>query len=174
MKTLRILHFTTAALLVATGVSALAQEPKTKPNAPAVQTPTQLTEAPVRQQIDDFFNTLEKRDVEAAYNQLVKGTKIAERSEEVSTLKSKTQQAVTLFGEFQGHELIDLKTVGTRLLAATYMSLGKNFPLRWRFYYYKPADVWQLIDIRVDDRLADMFGETTPPEERTGNWPRQQ
>jgi hypothetical protein len=42
----------------------------------------------------------------------------------------------------------------------TLLSLGKEFPLRWRFYFYKPMDTWKLIDIRVDDRLAAMFDET--------------
>lgn len=144
--------------------------------APSVETPTQPLplDAPVRKLIDDFFSALENHQVDVAYDQLVKDTKIAERSEEVATLKSKTQQAVQLFGDFQGHELVETKFVGTRLMSATYLSLGKNFPLRWRFYFYKASIAWRLIDIRVDDRLADMFGETTPPEERTGNWPRQE
>jgi hypothetical protein len=40
------------------------------------------------------------------------------------------------------------------------LSLGKEFPLRWRFYFYKPQDSWRLIDLRVDDKLVAMFDES--------------
>jgi hypothetical protein len=128
----------------------------------------------VRKQIDDFFSGLEQHQVDTAYDALVKGTKIAERTEDVATLKSKTQQAIELFGDLQGHEFVGAKSVGSHLLNATYMSLGKLFPLRWRFYYYNSGDGWKLVDIRVDDRLADMFGEPLPADQqqssRAGNW----
>lgn len=125
-------------------------------------------ETGVRRQIEEFFTALEKHQVDDAYAQLLKGTRIAERTNEVANLKSKTQQAISLFGDVQGRELIEARSVGSRLLSVTYLSLGRDYPLRWRFYYYKPADTWRLIDIRVDDRLADMFEEPLPAGERNG------
>lgn len=113
----------------------------------------------VRKQVDQFFNTLEKAQIDAAYDTLLKGTKIAERPLDVEKLKSMTQQAAQIFGDMIGHEILSVKPVGARLVSATCLSHGKNFPLRWRLYFYKSADTWRLIDIRVDDRLADMFGE---------------
>ena len=124
----------------------------------------------VSKTIDDFFAALQQKQIDAAYDQLTKGTKIAEKAEEVATLKSKTKQAVELFGDIQGSELVAVASVGAHLLSATYMSLGKDFPLRWRFYFYRSGDAWRLIDIRVDDRLADMFGE--PGESKAKDWPR--
>lgn len=142
------------------------------------QTPSDAavaTEQSVRQQIDTFFFAIEKRQIDAAYEQLTKGTKIAERPEDIATLKAKTQQAVQMFGEIQGHEIVDVKNVRTHLLRVTYLSLGKDYPLRWRFYFYKGGDAWRLIDIRVDDRLADMFGEAAPAgEQRPTSWPKSQ
>ena len=58
------------------------------------------------------------------------------------------------------------KSVGDRLISYTVISLGKDFPLRWRFYFYKPVDVWKLIDLRVDDRLAAIFDEPEDPRAR--------
>jgi len=152
---------------------ASAAEPST---ASAVATPMQNLDPFVRKQIDDFFTTVEKHQIDIAYDQLVKGTKIAERSEEVSTLKSKTQQAISLFGDFSGHEIVGAKGVGTHLIEITCLSLGSDYPLRWRFYYYNANDTWRLIDIRVDDRLTDMFGEPqiTTDQQSTTTWPRQQ
>ena len=100
-----------------------------------------------------FFASLQRKEVDQAYDQLTKGTKIAERADDVKMLKSKTKDAIAVFGAMGGFELVAKKTVGERLISYTYVSLGKEFPLRWRFYFYKPADAWRLIDLRVDDRL---------------------
>ena len=107
-----------------------------------------------------FFAYLQRKEVDQAYDQLTRGTKIAERAEDVRTLKSKTKEAITVFGPILGYDSVVTKKVGTRLVSYTLISLGKEFPLRWRFYFYKPEDSWRLIDLRVDDRLAAMFDET--------------
>ena len=107
-----------------------------------------------------FFSYLQRKEVDQAYDQLTRGTKIAERAEDVRTLKSKTKEAITVFGPILGHDSVVKRNVGTRLVSYTMLSLGKEFPLRWRFYFYKPQESWKLIDLRVDDRLAAMFDET--------------
>lgn len=107
-----------------------------------------------------FFSYVQRKEVDQAYDQLTRGTKIAERAEDVKTLKSKTKEAINVFGPVLGYDSVVTKRVGTRLVSYTVLSLGKEFPLRWRFYFYKPQDAWKLIDLRVDDRLAAMFDET--------------
>jgi hypothetical protein len=109
--------------------------------------------------IANFFDSLKKGEIDKAYDELVKGTKIAERPKDIATLKGKTTEAVALFGPIQGHEILETKLVGSHLARFTCLSLGKNFPLRWRFYFYLAEPSWRLIDIRVDDRLADIFEE---------------
>ncbi len=131
-----------------------------KPTATlAVETPSSDADGPEKI-IARFFTQLERREVDQAYDQLTRGTKIAERAEDVRTLKSKTREAITVFGPMLGYDSVVTKKVGTRLVSYTLISLGKEFPLRWRFYFYKPMDTWRLIDIRVDDRLNAMFDET--------------
>ena len=131
-----------------------------KPDAAAeVEHPAQAGELPEKI-VNRFFGYLQRKDVDTAYDQLTRATKIAERSDDVKTLKAKTKEAISVFGVISGYEVVSTKMVGERLLRYTIVSLGKEFPLRWRFYFYKPADAWKLIDMRVDDRLAAMFDET--------------
>jgi hypothetical protein len=134
----------------------------TEPAAPDPATAVlaeQVADAPEKI-IARFFSYLERREVDQAYDQLTRGTKIAERAEDVRTLKSKTKEAISVFGPILGFDSVVTKKVGTRLVSYTLLSLGKEFPLRWRFYFYKPQETWRLIDLRVDDRLAAMFDET--------------
>ena len=111
-----------------------------------------------------FFGLLQKNEVDPAYEGLMKGSRIAERPEELKTLKSKTREAIDVFGPVQSYELVETRNVGTHLLRRTYLSLNKEFPLRWRFYFYLSGDLWRLIDLRVDDRVTGMFDEAEDPK----------
>ena len=113
----------------------------------------------IAQMVAVFFGSLQKVEVDQAYNNLTKGSKIAEKPEELKQLKAKTQEAIEVFGAIAGYDLVEAKSVGNRLVRATYASHGKVYPLRWRFYFYRPEDVWRLIDMRVDDKLTGMFDE---------------
>lgn len=111
-----------------------------------------------------FFGLLQKNEVDPAYEGLMKGSRIAERPEELKTLKTKTREAIDVFGPVQSYELVETRNVGTHLLRRTYLSLNKEFPLRWRFYFYFSGELWRLIDLRVDDRVTGMFDETDEPK----------
>ena len=113
----------------------------------------------IAQMVAVFFDSLQKVEVDQAYNVLTKGSKIAEKPEELKQLKAKTTEAIEVFGAIAGYDLVEAKSVGNRLVRVTYASHGKVYPLRWRFYFYKPEDIWRLIDMRVDDKLSGMFDE---------------
>lgn len=115
-----------------------------------------------------FFGLLGKQTVEGAYAALVKGSVIEQEPTDVTTLREKTEQALRLFGEIRGYEIVDVQRVGGHLMAVTSISLGEYYPLRWKFYYYLSGENWGLIDIRVDDRLSDMFQEKSGGEASDG------
>ena len=142
--------------------AAAAPAPVATPAETAAPAPATEGEAPEKT-IARFFSYLQRKEVDQAYDQLTRGTKIAERAEDVKMLKSKTKDALAVFGVMTGYDSVAKKMVGERLVSYTFISLGKEFPLRWRFYFYKPQEVWKLIDLRVDDRLSAMFDEPEPP-----------
>lgn len=109
--------------------------------------------------VTTFFASLKDGKIDEGYATLTKGSKIAEKPEELRQLKAKTREAIEVFGIINGFDFVESKAVGQRTVRATYISLGKVFPLRWRFYFYKPEDVWRLIDMRVDDKLTGIFDE---------------
>ena len=161
-------HFFCLFLFLA--VSAFAQDKKPK-TPPAAEAAPAAPRAPVTAANDlpaqvaaIFFGLLEKNEIDPAYEGLMKGSRIAERPEELKTLKTKTREAIDVFGPIQAYELVETRNVGTHLLRRTYLSLNKEFPLRWRFYFYLSGDVWRLIDLRVDDRVTGMFDERDEPK----------
>ncbi len=139
---------------------AAAAEPPPSPSPPTagpISDPGQMVAA--------FFSLLQKSSVDAAYASLTRGSKIAEKPEELKLLKAKTNEAIEVFGAIVGNDLVETKAVGARLLRTTYVSHGRTFPLRWRFYFYNPDGTWRLIDLRVDDKLTGIFDEAEERKE---------
>jgi len=115
--------------------------------------------APAKQ-VDQFFRVLTEGRVDAAYDELLKGTSIAQMSKDVaSELKAKTRGAIRAYGDISGYDLVDMKEVGSHLTRVTCLALAKQIPIRWRFYFYKTSDTWKLVDIGINDRLVDLFEE---------------
>ena len=159
----RLGHWSYLVIFLAASVFALAQDKKPKAPPAAETVPRAATSADndmPAQVAAIFFGLLQKNEVDPAYEGLMKGSRIAERPEELKTLKSKTREAIDVFGPIQNYELVETRNVGTHLLRRTYLSLNKEFPLRWRFYFYLSGETWRLIDLRVDDRVTGMFDET--------------
>jgi len=145
-------------LCLAAGMTALAQEGPSvaeETAAPAVSGDV----SPAHAAAEAFFAALKANDVDKAFDDLLKGSRIAEVPKDVAMLKSKTREAIKLTGAIAGADLCEQKAVGNHLLKLVYISLGRNFPLRWRFYFYKTGDGWKLIDIRISDSLREMFRE---------------
>ncbi|EDY19248.1 hypothetical protein CfE428DRAFT_3425 [Chthoniobacter flavus Ellin428] len=109
--------------------------------------------------VANFFAALEGGKIDEGYAALTKDSKIAEKPDELKQLKTKTREAIEVFGAIVGYDFVEAHAVGERLVRATYVSQGKVFPLRWRFYFYKPENSWRLIDMRVDDKLTGIFDE---------------
>lgn len=115
----------------------------------------------------EFFAALQRGQIDDAYATLTKGSKTIEKPEDLRILKQKTKEAIEVFGAIYGYELVDTTRIGTKLMRRTYLSLGEEFPLRWRFYFYEAKGRWRLIDLRVDDRLAGMFDEPKETEDKS-------
>lgn len=126
-------------------------EPRSAKTNPLADGPSQI--------VANFFAALEYGKVDEGYAALTKDSKIAEKPDELKQLKAKTREAIDVFGAIVGYDFVEAHAVGQRLVRATYVSQGKVFPLRWRFYFYKPENSWRLIDMRVDDKLTGIFDE---------------
>ena len=120
------------------------------------------TEADTDKIIARFFSYLQRKEVDQAFDQLTRGTRLAEMAEKVKTMKSMTKDAIEVLGPIVGYEFVSKKSVGTRLMRYTVISLGKRLPLRWHFYFYKPEDTWKLIEILPENMLVPIFGEAEP------------
>ena len=112
-----------------------------------------------REILRQFFEDLQADQLDSAYQGLVKNTIISERTENIDQLKEKTRLALDNFGPVKGYEIVETLEVGNALYRLTCLSLNEDVPMRWRFYFYRAGSQWKIIDLRVDDGIADLFEE---------------
>ena len=169
-------RFAWSLLAAVLAVSPLFAQSEPKESAPTeVLGITALYVDPITQ-VRDFFRQLCEGRVDAAYDQLLRGTKFTENPKSVLPLKERTRDAIREFGEINGFKIAGIKNIGqgAHLMSLTCISFGKKHPMRWRFYFYNPNfklvfpedgdpaivnGTWKLIDIRMDDRVIDSFEE---------------
>ena len=111
----------------------------------------------IQKSVTTFFNLLKQDHLDEAYDMILANTKIKGREEDVRGLKKQTRDAITTYGPILGFEMIEQRRVGISLFQLVCLSWSENFPLRWRFTYYRPGDKWRLMDIFVDDKIGDLF-----------------
>jgi hypothetical protein len=79
--------------------------------------------------------------------------------EQAKGMREQTQKALDAYGPVTGYELVREEKLGTHLMRRTYILAGETLPLRWKFYFYNPGDRWRLIDLRIDDAIAEWFDD---------------
>ena len=129
--------------------------------------PTPAPELPKRspdQIAATFFDALKSDRVDAAYDTLKAEFAMAERGDsEARNMRAQTQKALDAYGPVLAYELVREEKLGTHLMRRTYILAGEVLPLRWKFYFYQPADRWLLVDLRIDDAIADWFDASAKP-----------
>lgn len=137
--------------------------PKKLPAKLETPTPTPQPEAPRRspdEVASSFFDLLKADKVDAAYDTLKLELGISERNpDEARKMRDQTQKALDAYGPAVGYEMVLEEKLGTHLMRRSYLLIGSVLPLRWKFYFYKPADRWMLIDLRIDDGIPEWFDE---------------
>ncbi len=110
-------------------------------------------------QLTVFFQALMKgpEAVRPAFDTLLKGSRLAERTESVAGLAGRTEEALKVFGNAIDFEHYDTQKAGKRLLNATYLSWHALQPVQWRFVFYAPGADWTLINVQVSDSIEDLF-----------------
>lgn len=111
----------------------------------------------IQKGITAFFNLLKQQKVDEAYELILVNTRIRGREDDVKALRKQTREAIATYGPILGFETIEQRRVGMSLMQIVCLSWSENFPLRWRFSYYRPGDRWRLLDIFVDDKIGELF-----------------
>ncbi|MHC4130541.1 MAG: hypothetical protein ACYSSP_01145 [Planctomycetota bacterium] len=108
--------------------------------------------------IEQFLSDIINGEVDKAYNELLSGTMLANRSEAVDQQKQQTSRLFDSYGKLLGFEPVKKQTFGKSLVRLVYVMKCEKMPLVWEFYYYKADKDWQLISLKSRDTF-DMLAD---------------
>ncbi len=140
------------------------QKPFAAPRA-ELQSGAGVVPPEILKSVDSFFTTLKQDKVPQAFDEILANTRVKDRVSEVNDMKAKTSTLLLEFGKVLDYELVNVKKVGSRIFVLTFLSYSDAYPIRWNMTFYKPTNVWRLIDIRGEVTIRDLgedFGESTP------------
>ena len=120
----------------------------------AAEPPPELT-----QMCSTFFNHLRDDKVSEAYVQLLQGSKIAAKLEDVSRLQDRTSEMIQSYGTVLGYDLVNAEFVGRNLCRMTYLTRSDVAPVRWRIVFYRSSDHWRVFNLQIDDAVMEFFGK---------------
>lgn len=110
--------------------------------------------AAVLQQVEKFFASLQKNDIDGAFKDLLVDADELRRKYDTNDFIERTKSASLAYGPISGFELYDNRPVGSRIIYLTYFVYHKAVPLRWRLVYYSADGLaYKLINLSVDDLL---------------------
>jgi hypothetical protein len=106
---------------------------------------------------NDFFNAIIKENYKDAFTNLLVGSTIGEKKEQITNLIDQTKRANEIYGMMKSYEYVSSDVIGQSLIRVRYLSLHSEYPMRWLFTFYKSPDKgWVTINVKFDD-VTDLF-----------------
>jgi hypothetical protein len=111
----------------------------------------------LQSKINSFFEKLIDGKIDDGYKQLLTGSPMSNKDEQVKNLIDQTKKATELYGKMFSFELVNYEFASGSLVRLRYLTMHSDFPMRWLLTFYKSPDRgWIIINIKFDD-LSEMF-----------------
>ena len=105
------------------------------------------------EKIVSFLRSLKDKNINGAYRELLKGSIVERKKEEVELLKKKTVIALDTYGAALGHDCVSESCYGQTLAKLIYVMKFERYPITWEFMYYRAHTTWKLISMRFSDQF---------------------
>ena len=115
----------------------------------------------LHEKITRFFDRLANPEEGAAFNDLLLGSPLSERTAAVKELIERSKELPGRYGTRRDSEQISAKRIGKDVIVLKYLLKYEKFPVVWYFVYYRdfarltPAsdDYWIVISMRFDTQV---------------------
>jgi hypothetical protein len=134
---------------IAVAVAALALSLLLASPAPASTQPNQP-----KQTIQQFFQSLQKNDVDGSLQTLFAGAQLT--VEAVNELSTGITKGLSIYGSPRRFDLVSETPEGPVVVKFVYTQSFDARPLVWKFYAYQSTQGWIIIDAQFNDK-TDLF-----------------
>lgn len=105
-----------------------------------------------------FFKIFDEKGSDAAIDYVYATNKYISNNIAANLkVKSELRKIVSLIGKYHGNELIDKQSISDSYVRITYLARFNRQPLKFSFTMYKPNKIWQLQQLKFDDKVSEGF-----------------
>lgn len=112
--------------------------------------------APYQMRAELFLTTVIEGQVDKAYEDIIKGSLLEQKTQETALLKQRTSGISTVIGKFLCFEFIKQENYGNSIVRLVYLLKAEFHPLAWEIYFYKPKAEWILIEIKFSTEVDSL------------------
>ncbi len=105
-----------------------------------------------------FFESLSRDQTRDAFGELLTGSPLADREDDVEQLVAQTAQLATKYGRYRGAEQIGVRRVGQDVVLLRYLGKYEQCPVVWTFVFYRPPppagttapepEAWRIVSVQ--------------------------
>lgn len=111
-----------------------------------------------------FFELYQEKGSDAAVDYIFStNVWLSNAQSEVTAIKVQLKKGIAIIGQYYGFELIEKKMVGESYAKMAYLLRYSRQPIKFTFILYKPDKVWQVQNMKFDDRLESDIGYERSP-----------
>jgi hypothetical protein len=104
--------------------------------------------------LNRFFFLYEKTNSDSALDYVFGTNKFLDPEKKVlNEIKNKLRNVLTVVGDYHGYEVIAKKFLGNSYCQYSFMVKYDRQPIQFTFILYKPDKIWQVHNLRFDDKL---------------------
>lgn len=112
--------------------------------------------------IDEFFNLYKNKGTNEAIDYIFSTNKwMKDSKDQIESVKIKLNGTLKQIGDYNGYNLITIKTLGDHLSLYTFMVRYDRQPLRFSLLFYKPQEQWRLQNFSYDASIPDELEEAS-------------
>jgi hypothetical protein len=101
----------------------------------------------------------------SAFSDLLAGSQLLKQTDAVKDLVARTNELETQYGKYRGFERVLARRIGSDLVLMHYLYKCENFPVVWRFAFYRApgsqevsgkSGSWRVVAVRFDTDLDQL------------------
>lgn len=103
-----------------------------------------------------FFQLYQEKSSDEAIDYVFSTNKwLSAEQTNIANIKTQLKKGLQLIGTYYGYELIQKKFLSESYVLMSYLLKYERQPVKFTFILYKPDSVWQVQNMKFDDKLED-------------------
>jgi hypothetical protein len=106
-----------------------------------------------KQMVEQFFKGVGKGETSTAFDKIFQGSPFPKLQPQMMEVLKRQAEATSILGKQLDVNVLKEKTYAGSILELTYVQMLEQAPVIWKFWFYRPASEWYLVQVFFNGSL---------------------